>query len=74
MFTQNDPRRLEAGARDIHKADQIEVYALDPKFLDQLGALTDRNAQWTLLRNDGALFVTIGDKTVSGAVTRHSLI
>src|SRR5262245_58637890 len=48
VFTQHDPRLLlnQAGARDIHKADQIEIYSLDPRFLDQLGALTDRNSKW----------------------------
>jgi len=75
VFTQHDPRLLlrEAGTREIHKVDQIEVYALESKFLEQLGELTDRNARWTLLRNDGVLYVTVGAKTVSGAVTRHSL-
>jgi uncharacterized protein YaeQ len=75
VFTQHDPRLLlnQAGAGDIHKADRIEIYALDPRFLDQLGALTDRNAKWTLLRNDGMVYVTVGNKTVSGNVTRHEL-
>ena len=75
VFTQHDPRLLlnQAGERDIHKADRIEIYALDPKFLDQLGALTDRNSKWTLMRNDGVLYVTVGEKTVSGAVMKHSL-
>jgi len=75
VFTQHDPRLLlgQAATRDIHKADQIEITALDPKFLDQLGALTDRNSRWTLMRNDGILYVTIGDKTVSGPVTKHAL-
>jgi uncharacterized protein YaeQ len=75
VFTQHDPRLLrnEAAARDIHKAEQIEVYALDPRFLDELGALTDRNARWTLLRNDGVLYVTVADKTLSSPVTKHAL-
>ena len=75
VFTQHDPRLLmkEAGTREIHKADQIEVYALDPKFLEQLGSLTDRNARWTLLRNDGVLHLTVGTDTVSGEVTKHAL-
>src|SRR6476469_8611336 len=76
VFTQHDPRVLirEAQSRAIHKADQIEVYALEPAFLDRLGALTERNAHWTLLRNDGLLYVTVGDETVSSTVTRHSLV
>jgi uncharacterized protein YaeQ len=75
VFTQYDPRMLlhEAAKGDIHKAEKIEIYALDPRFLEQLGALTDRNARWTLMRNDGVLYVTIGEKTVSGAVTKHEL-
>jgi uncharacterized protein YaeQ len=75
VYTQHDPRLLveEARSRAIHKVEQIEVYALDPAFLAELEALTDRNARWTLLRNDGLLFVTVGDKSVSGAVTRHEL-
>jgi uncharacterized protein YaeQ len=75
VFTQHDPRLLveAARARPIHRAEHIAVYALDPAFLDQLAALTDRNARWTLVRNDGLLFVTVGETTVSGAVTRHEL-
>jgi uncharacterized protein YaeQ len=75
IFTQYDPRllRKEADSRAIHKVEQIEVYALDPAFLDELEAATDRNSKWTLLRNDGLLYVTIGDKSISGAVTRHRL-
>jgi uncharacterized protein YaeQ len=75
VFTQHDPRLLvkEAASRAIHKVERIEVYALDAAFLDELGAVTERNAKWTVLRNDGLLYVTVGDKSVSGAVTRHEL-
>jgi len=75
VFTQHDPRLLvrEAGTRPIHKADQIEVYAFDPRFLAQLGELTERNAKWTLLRNDDVLYVTVGAKSGTGPVTKHAL-
>jgi uncharacterized protein YaeQ len=76
VFTQHDPRLLirEAQSRPIHKVDQIEVYPLDAAFLERLGALTDRNARWTLMRNDGLVYVTVGAETVSGPVTRHALV
>ena len=75
VFTQHDPRLLqkEAESRAIHKVAQIEVYALEAAFLDELAALTDRNTRWTLLRNDGLLYVTVGEKSISGTVTRHEL-
>jgi uncharacterized protein YaeQ len=76
VFTQHDPRLLvkEAQTRTIHKAAEIEVYALPEDFLDQLAALTDRNAEWSLSRNDGQLYITVGEDSVSCAVTRQSLL
>jgi len=76
VFTQHDPRLLvrEVEGRTVHKIEQIEVYALEPAFLDRLGALTDRNTDWTLMRNDGYLYVTVGGETVSGTVKRHALV
>jgi uncharacterized protein YaeQ len=75
VFTQHDPRLLvkEAATRPIHKVERIEVYALEPAFLEQVAALTDRNARWTLMRNDGVLYLTVGDETASGALTTHAL-
>jgi len=75
VFTQHDPEQLkkEARTRAIHQAARIEVYALEPAFLDALDAATNRNARWVLVHTEGTLYVTIGDKTVSGVVTRHSL-
>jgi uncharacterized protein YaeQ len=75
VFTQHDPQLLmrEARSRAVHKAERIEVYALDPTFLDQLAAVTDRNSKWTLLRNDGVIYVTVGETSVFGPITRHAL-
>jgi uncharacterized protein YaeQ len=75
VFTQHDPRLLvkEAGTREIHRADQIEVYSLPPKFLEQLGELSDRNARWTLMRNEGLLYVTVGAQTLTCELTKHAL-
>ncbi len=75
VYTHHDPRLLvrEAGTREIHRADEIEVYALEPRFLERLGELTDRNSAWTLMRNDGHLYLTVGKETLSSTVTRHAL-
>jgi uncharacterized protein YaeQ len=75
VFTHNDPELLKKAARTkaIHKADAIEVYALDGAFLDALDAATDRNARWTLVHTEGTLYITSGDATVTAPVTRHAL-
>jgi uncharacterized protein YaeQ len=75
VFTHGDVAALQKGARAkaIHKAESIEVYPLDGAFLDALDAATDRNARWSLSRNDGTLYVTSGDVSVETPVVRHSL-
>lgn len=75
VFTQNDPALLmkAAAERPIHKADAIEIYAVDPAFLDRLDAITDRNCVWTLVHTEGVLYVTAGDQTLSTTIARHAL-
>jgi uncharacterized protein YaeQ len=77
VFTQNDPAQLQkeaARGKAIHRAEAIEIYALEPAFLDALAAITDRNTKWGLVHNGGEIYVTVGSKSVTGAVTRHSLV
>jgi uncharacterized protein YaeQ len=76
VFTHNDPELLKKAARGkaIHKAAEIEVYALGTAFLDALDGATDRNARWVLVHTEGELYVTAGDQSIAGPVTRHSLL
>jgi uncharacterized protein YaeQ len=75
VFTYADPELLQEAGRDkaIHKADRIEIYALDPAFLDALDAVTDRNAKWTLVHTEGMLYVTSGAESLSTPIVRHTL-
>ncbi len=75
VFTHHDPELLREAAREraIHKAEEIEVYALEGAFLDELGQATDRNAKWTLVHTEGMLYVTSGDQSFSTPVVRQSL-
>jgi uncharacterized protein YaeQ len=75
VFTQHDPELLKKAARSkaIHRAGQIEIYALDGALLDALDAATDRNARWALVHTEATLYLTSGDTSLSGSVTRHSL-
>lgn len=75
VFTQHDPALLIKAVRGkgVHRADDIELYALEPVFLDALDAASDRNARWELVHTAGQLYVTIGGKVIEGGVTRHAL-
>jgi uncharacterized protein YaeQ len=76
VFTQHDPGLLEKAARGktIHRAEEIAVFALAPAFLDALEAVTERNVKWVLVHTEGQLYVTAGDQTITGTVTRHALV
>jgi uncharacterized protein YaeQ len=76
VFTHNDPELLKKSARAkaIHRAAEIEIYALDPAFLDALDALTDRNAKWVVVHTEATLYVTVGEHSASTAIARHSLV
>lgn len=64
----------EAGTRPIHRADHIELWRLEPAFLDALAPHIDRNTRLELVRNDGQLYVTIGDTVLEGTLTRCPLL
>ena len=75
VFTQNDPALIGRAARGktIHRAEEIAVFALAPPFLDALDAATDRNTKWVLVHNEGELYVTVGEQSITAPVTRHTL-
>lgn len=75
VFTHHDPDLLKRAARakPIHKAEAIEIFAVDGAFLDALDAATDRNAKWTLVHTEGTLYVTSGDTSATAVVARHAL-
>jgi uncharacterized protein YaeQ len=75
VFTHNDVEVLKKSARGsrIHRAEEIEVYALAPAFIDALAALTERSNRWTLARNDAEIYVTVKGETITTRLERHSL-
>jgi uncharacterized protein YaeQ len=66
--------RREAASRPIHKLDAIEVWRLEPAFLDALEPKIEKQTKLELLRSDGHLYVTIGEATIDGPITRASLV
>ncbi len=75
LYTHKEPRvlmRSYEGQR-IHKAEQVEIYAIDRGLLASLADGLDRRIAWTLSVTDGQLFLDVGGASYSGAVERLSL-
>jgi uncharacterized protein YaeQ len=66
--------RREAATRAIHRVEAIEIWRLEPGFLDALDEKVDRNSKIELVRNDGQIYVTIGGKLIEGTLERASLV
>jgi uncharacterized protein YaeQ len=66
--------RREASARAIHKAEDVEVWCVSPKLLDELEKVIGKSAKLELLRTDGALYVTVGGATIEGSIERAPLL
>ncbi len=75
VFTHNDPELLRraAAAKPIHKVDAIEVHSLEPAFLDELDAATERKSRWELVYTGGQIYIGVAGKSISGTVTQHKL-
>lgn len=64
----------EAASRSIHRVEHIEVFRIEPSFLDALAEKIERNTALEILRNDGSLYVTVGGAVVEGTIERCSLL
>ncbi|HET9423923.1 MAG TPA: YaeQ family protein [Gemmatimonadaceae bacterium] len=70
VYTHKDPRllvRALSGER-IHRAEALELYAIDRELIAALVERLDRRMRLQLSVTDRHLFVTIGGETFSGAV------
>ncbi len=56
--------------RAVHRADRIELFALDPDFLDQIAPGLDRNNKWDLSVAGGTVYLATGRGQHETAVTR----
>ena len=72
VYTHKDPTQWVAkleGAK-IHRADKLEVFALDREWLAQWVARLQRRMQFSLARSEGEVYLTTGDVTSQTVLTR----
>ena len=72
LYTHKEPRLLLRGyeGTKIHKAERIEVFALDRALLAALASHLDRRTSWTLSISDDQLFIDVAGSSYSGALER----
>jgi len=59
--------------KGVHRAEHIELIAIEPSFLDALGERLGRNNAWAVVHSEGELYVTIGEETLHGKLGHQRL-
>jgi uncharacterized protein YaeQ len=74
-YLHRDPAQLlnQLKGERIHRAEAIELYAIDRDLIASLVDRLDRRMAFTLSVADRELFISIGADTLSGPVTRYVL-
>ncbi len=75
VYTHKDPAQLlrNLSGQKIHRADEIELYAIDRALIAALAARLDRRMAFSLSINERELYVSIGTETLTGVVMRHKI-
>ena len=75
IYTHKDAERLAlrlSGER-IHRAEALELYAIDPALIGALASRLDRRMAFALSISHCELFVSIGEDTLTGQVVRRAI-
>lgn len=75
VYAWKSPEELAAAIveRRVHRADRIELNALDPEFLDAVAATLDRVNRWDLAVSGGTLYLTVGETPFESGVRRVAI-
>ena len=75
VYTHREPRHVLqalAGER-IHRAEQVELYAIDRELVAGLVTRLDRRNEWALSVTERHVYVVVGGETIDGPIERFEL-
>ncbi|NUO94306.1 MAG: YaeQ family protein [Gemmatimonadaceae bacterium] len=75
VYTHREPRHVLqalAGER-IHRAEQVELYAIDRELVAGLVTRLDRRNEWALSVTERHLYLVVGGETIDGPIERFEL-
>jgi len=75
VYTWKNPEQLVDAIRErgVHRAEEIELFAMNPDWLDSIAATLDRTNTWELSVSGGVLYLTINGALFEGSVQRMPL-
>lgn len=75
IYTYKDPQVLlnELNSETIHRKDELEIFSISSKFLDELEKHTQKDNKWTVMNMDGSLMVNGEGFDLQCDIKRHQL-
>ena len=75
VYTHKDVAQVirNLAAERIHKAEALELYAIDRPLVAALSARLERRMAFSISINERELYISVGADTITGAVVRHRL-
>jgi uncharacterized protein YaeQ len=75
VYAHKDAAQLaeKLGGERIHRIEALELYAMDFDWLSNLAQRLQRRTAFTLTVSEQHLYLSIGDETLSGVITRIRL-
>lgn len=75
VYVHKDPAAWHARVRGekIHRGEAIEIYEMDRELLSTLAQQLERRMDFDLSISEGHVYLSLGDETLSGAITRSLL-
>ncbi len=73
VYTYKTPERFmsELQEEKIHRGEEIEFYSFSAEFLEQLALVIKRDNRWSVLVDDGAVTIQVGEESISGELSTH---
>jgi uncharacterized protein YaeQ len=74
VYTYKSPDVLvqEIRANEVHRANEIKIFAIDPKFLAELETHIEKNNRWSILVQQGQIDVNTGKQSLITEVKDYS--
>ena len=72
VYTHKDPAQwiVKLAAAKIHRAEKLDVFAIDRAWLTHFVAKLERRMEFSLARSEGDIYLTIGDDTSQTVLAR----
>jgi uncharacterized protein YaeQ len=76
VYTHKDPEQLlsRLSGERIHRAEAIELWAMDRRLIASIGERLDRRMTFALSVTDRELYVSVGSDTLTGRLVRYPLL